>query len=462
MLELRSHRRGFLKRAALGAGGLMLGSTFANRALAQSQNPAQRFVFAYFEGGWDILLGLDPRGPQTNAAEHLIDPGWDRLPGGYRDRGIREAGGLRFGPAVAPEMLAHAADCSIVNAIGMDTASHEVGRRYFITGRFPRGISAVGSSTASEITAQLADDVPIPNLSAAVESYATGLPPHAAALSINGLTDLIVAVTPFTEIDPSLQIDPAVIQALQSYQDETPGCVAKKLDRTGLASHLLRNQKRARSYVESQLASIFQLERQDAEMVALRGLYGINSADASAPEVLAFAAGQSLKNDVSRVVSLRAGFALDNHSNWAADAPTNQERGWRALAALMTDLKQTPVGDGSQSMFDVTTFVVFSEFGRTPLFNNLQGRDHFLGNSCLVAGPGMKRGRIFGQSAVRGMMPYATDLDSGAAVTSPTPAQLDSGRVQTLSPKHVLATVLESVGLDNEYLRTEPLAALLA
>lgn len=459
MSKLRSDRRGFLTQAAFGAGGLLLGSTLSRRALAQSASDDHRFVFAYFEGGWDMLLGLDPRGTAITPDTHLIDPGWGALPLNYRNRGIRTQGDLRVGPAFAPEMMAHLSDCSIVNAIGMDTASHEVGRRYFITGRFPRGIAAVGSSTAAEIAGQLPDSTPIPNMSAGVESYATGLPAHATALNVNGLTDLVVALTPFVEIDPT------VVSAMQAYQDEAPGCGAARLDRNGLASHLLRNQKRARTYIESRLDSLFDLGRQDAEMNTLRMRYGIgggDTADPSSPEVLSFVAGQALKNDVSRIVSVRVAQGLDTHSNWAQDAAPRQERGWRALAALMSDLKAAPLRDTGKSLFDVTTFVVFSEFARTPLFNNLQGRDHFLGNSCLVAGPGMKRGAAIGQSAERGMMPYSTDLDSGAGVPTPSDTQLASGRVQTLSPKHVLATALESAGLDHSYLRTEPIRALLA
>lgn len=456
MFKDKTNRRRFLTRAAMGAGGLLLGNALSRRALAQTETE-QYFVFAYFEGGWDQILGLDPRDTNVTAAANLIDPGWDRLPGNYRQRGVQTVGNHRFGPAIPPQMLEHAADVSVVNAILMDTAAHEVGRRYFITGQFPRGIAAVGSSAASVIASQIGDNTPIPNMSAAVESYARGLPAHATALAVNGLTDLQVALTPFIEIDPT------VVRAMQTYQDADMSCGAKKLNRNGLAEHLLRNQKRARTYIEAQLASIFDLGRQDAEMTALRQLYGIAGADPSTPETLAFVAGQSLKNKVSQVVSFRAASALDTHSNWAADQPTNQERGWRAIAALMSDLKATPLeSDNSKSMFDATTFLVFSEFARTPLFNNLQGRDHFLGNSCLVAGPGMKRGVTIGQSAEIGQMPYATDLDAGSAVREVTPELEAGGRVQTLSPKHVLATVLESAGLEHDYLRTDPISALLA
>ena len=451
------NRRRLLGRAALGATGIALGPLTVSRAEAQAVAD-HRFVFAYFEGGWDILLGLDPRDPATtNPDIHRIDTGYGQLNADYQSRGVQVAGDLRFGPIVPDAFLAHASDLSIINGIGMDTAAHEVGRRYFITGRFPRGISAVGSSTPAEILAQMSDETPIPHLSAAVEAYANGLPSYASPLTINSVTDLGVALTPFS------QIDPTVLAAVRAYQDEPAGCVAQALNRDDLSGSLRRNQVRARSYIESELDRVFDLARTDAEMVALRDRYGINDGDTArpdSPEVLAFVAAQALKNEVSQAVSVRVAEGLDTHANWADDQPGRQARGWAALAALISDLKASPLGTGS--VWDRTTLVVFSEFGRTPLFNGLRGRDHFLGNSCLVAGPGLRRGVTIGASADVGMMPLFTDLASGTGVASPPDDDLSSGRTVTLSPKHVLTTVLTSVGLDPSYLRSAPITALLA
>lgn len=63
---MSSNRRRFLSVAALSAGSLFLGNVFPRRALAQAQK--RRFLFAYFDGGWDQLLGLDPRDPATTTA----------------------------------------------------------------------------------------------------------------------------------------------------------------------------------------------------------------------------------------------------------------------------------------------------------------------------------------------------------------------------------------------------------
>ncbi len=458
MTKAKLSRRGFIRSSALGAGGLMLGSMLPTRALAQT-GPKHRYIFAYFDGGWDVLLGLDPRDPATTRADtHGIDLGYNQLGGVYQARGLQRRGNLSFGPAVPPELLAHANDLSVINGIAMDTAAHEVGRRYFITGRFPRGLSAVGSSTAAEITAQQGDLSPIPHISAAVEAYSRGLPAFAAPLAINSVADLNVALTPFAEIDPT------VLSAVQAFQDEAPGCTAERMDRGGLTTQLLKNQQRARAYIEQQLASVFNYQAQDPQTEALRQLYGIQGPGAAAdsPEVMAYMASQSLKNGISQCVSVRLATGLDTHSNWAQDQPARQERGWRTVAALLTDLKNSPdpSADGS-SLFDTTTVVVFSEFARTPLFNNLQGRDHFVGNSCLVAGAGLKGGLSIGGSAEVGMIPYNLRLATGEAVPRPADAEKASGEVVYLTPKHVLATVLASGGLDYSYLREVPIPALL-
>ncbi|MEW5740755.1 MAG: DUF1501 domain-containing protein [Myxococcota bacterium] len=454
----RNSRRDLLKAAAGIGAGLMLGGLFPSRAQAAPQ-PRRRFLFAYFDGGWDLLLGLDPRNPATtNAQTHLIETGYGQL-GARGQRGVRSVGALQFGPAVHPDFLQVASRCSVIQGVSMDTASHEVGRRYFLTGRFPRGITAVGSSTASEVVAQQGDLTPIPHLSVNVEAYATGLPSFASALSVGSLTDLFVALRPFSNLDPAIEA------AVKSYQDGT-GCAGTQADAKGLVTNLQRSIQRSRSYITSQLDRIFDLTRMDPEMDALRARYDTAAAgqDPTAPEILGFIGAQALKEGVSQAVSVRVANRLDTHGqDWASDQAPNQERGWKVLAAMLKDLSETPSKDApGKTVLDETTVVAFSEFGRTPLFNSIRGRDHFVGNSVLVAGAGVKPGLVIGKSAEVGMMPVETDLMTGQGVDHATQEQKDSGAVQILTPKHVLATVLEAGGFDASYLRTPAIRALLA
>lgn len=459
VIDARPSRRSlFQALGALGGGFLLADFMLPKAAFAATKDVKRKFVFAYFEGGWDQLLGLDPRDPATTTPEQqLIDPGYGQLGYGYSSRGVQSAGALRFGPAVPPSFMQIASECSIINGITMDTAAHEVGRRYFITGRFPRGLEAVGSSTAAEILAQIGESSPIAHVSAGVESFVDHMPSYAGALQVNSLSDLLTALTPLATLDPKLQA------AVEKFQDESPGCEGVRLNRDGLTSQLLESVRRSRGYITSQLSSVFDVRRTDPEMNALRTLYDLQAAggDLSAPEIMAFAAGQAIKKGVSQCVSFQAARTLDTHANWAQDHAPRQEQGWKVLGALIQDLKNTPGSMPGKTMLDETTILAFSEFARTPLFNNIRGRDHFLGNSALIAGAGVKRGLKVGGSAAVGQMPIETDLATGIAYETPTQAQRDSGQVQILTPKHVLATVLSSAGLDHSYLRAEPIKALL-
>ncbi len=94
---------------------------------------------------------------------------------------------------------------------------------------------------------------------------------------------------------------------------------------------------------------------------------------------------------------------LDNHDTQSAKAmPTVMTQLMTQLAGVFDALKATSY-DGTRSLFDVTTVVVGSEFGRTmrqsyrPLEES--GTDHNpLTNTILVAGKGIKGGQVIGQS----------------------------------------------------------------
>lgn len=455
---MKLSRRRLFSLSGQALAGFGLAHLFGGRALAQV-NPSRRFVFAYFEGGWDLLLGLDPRDPATtNPQTHRIDPAYELLAPSYRSRGIRERAGLRFGPAVPDALLAHASKLTIVNGVGMDTAAHEVGRRYFITGRFPRGLVAVGSSVPAEIAATQGDHSPIPHLAAGVEAYASGLPSYAAPFRMNSVSDLSVALTPFVQLPES------VLAAVREFHADGPGCASRALDRTGVVSELEASRARAASFIAEDLGGLFDLTRTDPDMTALRDRYGIGPGAApDSPEVLAFVAGQAIKNGVSQCVSVRVARNLDTHNGWAGAHPPALEQGFSALAALISDLENAPLPeDPSRSVLDETTIVAFSEFGRTPLLNQLNGRDHHLGNSCLLAGAGIRPGRTFGASASVGMLPVPVNPSTGEVVERPSPEQEATGEVVTLSPAHVLTTVFRAAGLSGDVLRSTPIPALLA
>jgi uncharacterized protein (DUF1501 family) len=85
----------------------------------------------------------------------------------------------------------------------------------------------------------------------------------------------------------------------------------------------------------------------------------------------------------------------------------------RALSALLNDLHQ-------RGLLETTLVVAVGEFGRTPRINDRAGRDHW--NDCysaLIAGGGVRGGRVVGVSDRRGEHPTdrpATPADLGATI----------------------------------------------
>ena len=145
-------RRSFMKAAAGFAGAHLLGGlSFKAFAQAATLAPADHcFVFAYFNGGWDVLLSLDPRDPATFTAERISEtrilPGYSLLSGdaSFPTNVVRPAGSnIDFGPAIG-RMANHFDLMAVVRGLNMATVAHEVGYRYFLTGKEPSGSSAHG------------------------------------------------------------------------------------------------------------------------------------------------------------------------------------------------------------------------------------------------------------------------------------------------------------------------------
>jgi len=87
-------RREFLKQtlaATAGLGAFGVRSPLSPMAQAQStpERPDRYYIFCYFEGAWDILVGLDPRDPRVftngNIGTTRIQPGYELLRTGYDD-----------------------------------------------------------------------------------------------------------------------------------------------------------------------------------------------------------------------------------------------------------------------------------------------------------------------------------------------------------------------------------------
>ncbi|MEZ4464967.1 MAG: DUF1501 domain-containing protein [bacterium] len=375
-----------------------------------------------------------------------IQPGYDRLPAQFSRRPI-DAGPFQLGPCAA-ELAPHADLFSVVRGINMATLTHEVGRRYFITGRPPAGLTARGNSVATLCAGQMEPDRPVPHLAHLVESYNLDQPAYAAAMPVAAVEHVQYILQ--ENLGLPTNVPPNVRGALGAYWQKTHDCgSASAIDATTLAGIYRDNRARARAVVTSNLHRQFQFA--SPELAAVRAHYGLDGGLETAYGRAALAA-QALKVGLSRVVSVTLANALDTHDNtWANDHSTRLADGFNALARLLADLQSTEAPGGGGSLLDKTTIVAFSEFQRTPRINERNGRDHHLGNCALVAGGGLRGGQVIGASSDSAMGPELIDLATGRS---------DEGG-ESLFPEHVLSTALASAGVDASSLRSAPIPALL-
>lgn len=442
------NRRDFLRAMLLTAGATAFGSVSMAEigqvaaAPLTGGNPdfRRRFIFCYFNGAWDTLLSADPRDPRIFTPEvrgtTQVDPGYARLPSAYSQGGTEGNGlyvdddlGISLGPAAGP-VWKHRADMCVVRGISMATVTHEVGRRYFTTGRMPNGLTARGSSIATEIAAQLhgegaPSNMPfVPNLAYAVESYNDRHPSFASGLKISSVNDLLDALR-----RPDLGYSEPEERLIADYlhKPESFGLPMSRM------TDALNRARRSEIQAEAVLAA-----RLDNRLRFPDGL-NLNS-----PQAIGMLAVQAITQQISTAVSLRVSDSLDTHfDEWATDQPARQFAAFEVIDQIITALKTTAYPDGSgRSWFDFTTIMAFSEFARTPLLNARDGRDHHPVNSCMMWGAGIPKGRVIGASTEYGVLASPINLRTGLP---------DAGG-HVLRPEDILATVMANSGLAADFL----------
>ncbi len=454
-----SRRRFLLGSIAAGSGLAAFGGAPVLEQLTRASpfgsnlDDDMHVVFCYFAGGWDTLLGLDPRDPADfhygNLSSTLIQPGYDQLQA-LNAQPIMAETGVMFGPYIG-DLIKWAGDLAVVRGMSMDTLSHEAGRRRFLTGKPPSGLLARGSSASTWLSSALGADDAIPNLSVRVEAYNVDQPTYATALRVSSIRDLVRALAPS---QPALSAIAG--QQRDAVLREAADCEAAKLSPAWQTAEGSR--RRAASMVEQELAALFDFQAPTEEMEALRDHYGIAATGSGAldtPEAEAAMAATALKSGVSRVVSIQAASGLDTHDNaWAINQGPRQRRGFDAIASLLHDLDNHEYLDSGDSWLEHTVVVGFSEFGRTALLNDRGGRDHALTNSCFLVGGGVQGGVAVGASSDVGMSPTHVDLQTGL---------VDEGG-EVIKPEHVLRTLMHLAGIEGDPadLRADPIGRLLA
>jgi len=432
-------RRRELFRSILGAGALAaLGP--AARLLA-APGAEHRFVHFYFNGAWDVLLGLDPREPGTYAG---LDVGTDRQPAEFQTPVEARLGttdtifGAPLGSIVA---AGHDRIATVFRSVNMNTVAHQAGRSYVNTFRSPAGTVARGSSigTLMSTAGDLHEGLVMPNVSLGMPTFNTE---HAA--DFTGVrTALATEMRDLISFDDELRFTGGLEDRLRAAQDAARGCVGERYRGERPEDALRESRERVRRLEAEDLAAHFDLDDE-----ALRAQFGIPAGGINArhPAVVAAITHQLMATGLSRSVTAQIQVGLDTHNtNWTSRQGPLQRDAWNAVSRLLDAFR------ADDPNLENTTVVCTSEFARTPRINGNGGRDHWFANSMIVFGGKLRKG-VCGATGRDNLGLQKTDLETGLPDTDGT----------MLTPELVGATIAASVGLDTSSFRVSPMTSWIS
>jgi uncharacterized protein (DUF1501 family) len=463
-------RRNLLRQGLFaGLGTAAFGGSALWSSLSHALQPAtpaatlsdRYFLFVYFAGGWDMLLSTDPRDPvqfnEGNASKTQILPGYDKLKVGTAASNqpqvvaTSDGGTTLLGPYFG-QMIGQFKKnrVALVRGMSMDTVTHEVGRRRYLTGKPPSGLLARGSSGATWLSTLLGAEQLVPNLAVRCESYNVDQPNFATGMKVSSVGDLTRALKASASSLNAKNLQ--MVDAFLAQEAACPSAAGRGTWSTAEASRL-----KARQMASAGLDKLFEFQAKTAEMEQLRGFYGIPANDVALAGLPAQAAMAvtALTGGLSRVVSVTLTDSLDTHfEDWTTAQGPRQQAGFDLVAKMIDDLAARPfAAKPGTSWLDHTTVVCFSEFTRSPNLNANTGRDHHLTNVCVLAGAGIQGGRIVGASSDVAMAPQPVNLLTG---------KVDPGG-EILKPEHIYMALLSQLGVQGDPydLRVDPLKALL-
>ncbi|MCB0412049.1 MAG: DUF1501 domain-containing protein [Bdellovibrionales bacterium] len=414
------NRREFL----LSSSGLVLGSTFLNSAFAvPNTSPSGRphfFVLLRMTDGWDVTLSLDPKvhGSNLDQQDVFLE---------YRPEEIFRFETLALGPSAEP-LKPFAKELLVLNGVLMNSSDngHGASLNFITTGN--------GEGKAPTLPIEIAASMQRGPLGIITNTDAVTLDRPVMVTSSRSLLDFenMVQLAAFEGFLKSSKSDSDFMRAIEAIVDNKP-----------VMDRLIAELKATKSAREA-------AGDQEGVMEACALIAAFNSQ-------VAFQ-GQ---------IDLTQG-RLDTHDDHEGKHLEVQKGRWTSVAEIFKLFKNTPLRGYDESLFDHTTFMVVSEFARTPALNNSKGKDHNpYTNSVLLAGGLVNGGRSVGASqilsrnATRSGTPKHTalplDFKTGEIGSSFEIAKKDN--FNFLTPDRVVASVAKGMGVDANRFRSASLAA---
>ncbi|MFN3200863.1 MAG: DUF1501 domain-containing protein [Bradymonadia bacterium] len=367
MNNKRFDRRDFLKLA--GACGLAVATPFGSlsaQGMGEEENKGPFWLFVHAGGGWDPTSLCDPKGRASEEEEDPMNM--------YFTDDIGEAGNIKYAPVGfnAEFFQKHYTRTMVLNGVDTQTNNHDAGVRHTWSGKLNEGYP----SLAALIAAPDAERRPMAFISNGGYDNTGGLVAPTRTGNIGALNR--IAYPNSTNGDPNNTFhDPSIMGRILAAQNRRRGHLERTFN-LGRPQHGINALFTAR-VSQSEVKRLSEYLPAEFDRASLNRQAQVAMA--------AFRAG------VARSANLTIG-GFDTHGNHDASHIPR-------LAELLQGVDFAWAEAERQGIADELIVVVGSDFGRTPGYNDGNGKDHWSITSMLLMGAGIPGNMVIGETDAR-------------------------------------------------------------
>ncbi|MCB9565997.1 MAG: DUF1501 domain-containing protein [Myxococcales bacterium] len=381
------------------------------------------YVLINAMGGWDPTSLCDPKG-------YAFPDDPEALNRSYATSDILTAGNIKFAPL--GNMVddgydnyyqlffeKHYQRLMVLNGVDTQTNGHDSGIRHCMCGRLAEGFPSFGALVAASASKEL----PMAYLSFGGYDETMGI----VARTRSGNTNALARIAYPDRRDPNDEMttfhSAKAAELIKSAQDDR---------RTHLESiEYLPRTKHAIGMLYAARTGSNELKKLQEY---LPDMLSQNGNERQAQVALA-----AYKAGICAAVNMSIG-GYDTHGN-------HDQSHIPRLVSLLQMIDFLWEEADRQGVADKLVVLVGSDFGRTPRYNDGNGKDHWSVTSMMLMGAGIPGNRVIG----------ASDAGHNPMTINPSSLQLDPGGIR-LEPKHVHRSLRRLAGIeDNEYGRMFPL-----
>ena len=408
-------RREFLR--LMGMAGLVAASPWPRLRQAQAAAPytGQFFVTIAAEGGWDVTSFCDPKMNVAGEAQinHWSQSGSTQTISGSPIAYAPFALNNELFPRFHNDML-------VINGVDSQTNSHDVGVRHNWSGRVPVGYPTFSALAATE----LGEGLPLAYLSSGGYRETAGLTPYTIIQDTQSLRDLVHPNwVSWGEVEYHDTGDLAIVDQYRGERLAAQRARSDLLPRSAAGLDALLAARANRD----QLAALESLLPAESVGWYDKDNYWNPLLPQAEIALICYKAGLTVAADLVT-------WGFDTHVNHDTDQGL-------VLSVLSNGINYLWDKAAEMGVADKLTVLVSSDFGRTPWYNDDQGKDHWPIGSAII----MQQGAPWGNRVVG-----VTDGAHNALPINPTTLAVDTSSAGVvLQPKHIHDAMRRLAGIDS-------------